>query len=343
MRNWNKIGAAILAFALVMPAGLVMAGSKDHDGEDHKTRIFISNGEGSGHADVKIIEAGEHGSWTVDSDRPFLGVVLTYTDKDGEEGAGLMQIVPDSPAARAGLLKGDVIVVLGGVDISAPGDLTDALSDHSAGDDVVVVVDREGSQKSFTVTLGEQQLSNVFELRGLEGLEGLQGLEGLEGLEGLNLKLEGLAERLEGLHELEGLEGLEGLKALEGLEGNWVECGDDDDCTIDIQIPKMLIRTMGRRPMLGVSLTETTPDLREHLGADKDRGVLVSKVLSGMPAEDAGIEVGDLITQVDGDVIRNSRDLIEALHEGAGSTVEIEYVRDGRTSSVRVDLPDSDE
>ena len=51
--------------------------------------------------------------------------------------------------------------------------------------------------------------------------------------------------------------------------------------------------------MLGVSLTETTPDLREHLGADKDRGVLVSKVLSGMPAEDAGIEVGDLITQVD--------------------------------------------
>ena len=340
MCNWNKLGAAILAFALVMPAGLVMADSQDHDDKDHQVKIFVSDDDGSGNTDVRVIRTGTGGEWTVDSDRPFLGVVLTYTDKNGEKGAGLMQIVPDSPAARAGLEKGDVIVVLGGAEINAPGDLTGALSDHSAGDDVVVVVDRDGSQKSFTVTLGEQQLSNVFELRGLEGLE---GLERLEGLEGLNLKLEGLAERLEGLHELEGLEGLEGLKALEGLEGSWVECGDDDDCTIDIQIPKMLIRTMGRRPMLGVSLTETTPDLREHLGADKDRGVLVSKVLGGMPAEDAGIEVGDLITQVDDDVIRNSRDLIEALHEGAGSTVEIEYVRDGRTSSVMVDLPDSKE
>ena len=39
MRNWNNIGAAILALALVMPAGLVMADSKDHDGKDHQVSL----------------------------------------------------------------------------------------------------------------------------------------------------------------------------------------------------------------------------------------------------------------------------------------------------------------
>ena len=111
MRNWNRIGAAVVAFALVMPAGLAMAGSKDHDGEDHQTRVFISSGDGSDHANVKIVEMGEKGSWTVDSDRPFLGVVLTHTEKNGEAGAGLMQIVPDSPGIRLATVLALPIVI----------------------------------------------------------------------------------------------------------------------------------------------------------------------------------------------------------------------------------------
>ena len=37
----------------------------------------------------------------------------------------------------------------------------------------------------------------------------------------------------------------------------------------------------GSRPKLGVQLVATTPELREHLGGGRDRGVLVGKVMSG--------------------------------------------------------------
>ena len=94
-----------------------------------------------------------------------------------------------------------------------------------------------------------------------------------------------------------------------------------------------------KRPLLGVELVGVTDELREHLGSQQDRGVLVGRVLDEMPASRAGIEVGDLIVDVDGEPIENARDLRRALRDRAGELFHIGLIRDGRSTAVQVELP----
>lgn len=107
-------------------------------------------------------------------------------------------------------------------------------------------------------------------------------------------------------------------------------------------LPRALGRHLGR-PVLGVELVQATPELREHMGAAPDRGLLVGKVLDGYPAERAGIEVGDLIVAVDGEAVEHTGDLVHLLHERPGQRVQIDLVRNGRSTSVVVDLPEADD
>ena len=90
-------------------------------------------------------------------------------------------------------------------------------------------------------------------------------------------------------------------------------------------------------------MTETTPELREHLGGSADAGVLVSKVVKGSAAEDAGVAVGDLIVDVDGDEIGSTNDLRKALAERDGEIFDIEVIRDGRSLSLSVTLEADEE
>ena len=99
----------------------------------------------------------------------------------------------------------------------------------------------------------------------------------------------------------------------------------------------------GDRPRLGVQLVGTTPELREHLGGRSDAGVLVGKVMKGMPAEMAGIRVGDLIEAVDGTTIEDVEDLIRALEEHEEGELRLDVIRDGRSQSIDVVLPERGE
>jgi S1-C subfamily serine protease len=76
------------------------------------------------------------------------------------------------------------------------------------------------------------------------------------------------------------------------------------------------------------------------MGADSREGVLVSKVLKNMPAEDAGVEVGDLIVALDGESIEDAGDLINALKNMEGETFNLGIVRDGRPMELDVFIPE---
>ena len=84
----------------------------------------------------------------------------------------------------------------------------------------------------------------------------------------------------------------------------------------------------GKRAYLGVSLVDLTDELREHFGAPKDAGLLVSSVEDGSPAEKAGIRVGDIIVGIDGKDVGSSGDLRRGLREKKeGDTVRVEVLR----------------
>ena len=63
------------------------------------------------------------------------------------------------------------------------------------------------------------------------------------------------------------------------------------------------------RGWLGVSIQEVTSDLAEYLGMDNPTGALVGSVVEGSPAEKAGVEVGDVIKEYNGEVIEHSHQL----------------------------------
>ena len=124
--------------------------------------------------------------------------------------------------------------------------------------------------------------------------------------------------------DFSGLEGLENLgEHLKGLN-------------VDMPNLHFLGHHDSRRPTLGVHLVQPTAELRRHFGAPSDVGVIVGKVMADMPAEDAGILVGDLIVSADGREIEDTGDLIDALEDIDGETIELELIRDG--ASIRIDV-----
>lgn len=93
----------------------------------------------------------------------YLGIGMQdLTEQLGEhfgvdDGKGVLvsEVKPDTPAARAGLAAGDVVVEAGGEAVTDTGALRDALAEHEAGDDVGLVVVRDGKRRTINATLAE--------------------------------------------------------------------------------------------------------------------------------------------------------------------------------------------
>ena len=88
---------------------------------------------------------------------------------------------------------------------------------------------------------------------------------------------------------------------------------------------------------LGVRSVELTPELRQHFGAPKDAGVMVGTVEPDSPAAKAGIQVGDILTAVDGDGVGSTRDLSRAVRRHKdGETVKVDLLRDRSKKTLSV-------
>ena len=116
--------------------------------------------------------------------------------------------------------------------------------------------------------------------------------------------------------------------------------GDDDGDTIQVDgapgLPR-IARLSGS--FLGLRLLEITPELRAHFGASRDAGVLVAEVEKDSPAAKAGIEVGDVLTSIDGERVTSSWELSRTVRrKDAGETVRLELTRNRGTKTVTAKL-----
>ncbi|MFZ8928321.1 MAG: DegQ family serine endoprotease [Pseudohongiellaceae bacterium] len=97
-----------------------------------------------------------------------------------------------------------------------------------------------------------------------------------------------------------------------------------------------------RRGMLGVQITDLDPDLVEALELQVTRGAVVSSVVADSPAENVGIEAGDIIVSVDGEPVESASDLRNIIGlTRAGTEVEISVVRENRGRNFAVQIGDS--
>jgi serine protease Do len=93
--------------------------------------------------------------------RPYLGVSYVIISKETAtlrrlpEGAFIQQILPDSPAKKASLQRGDIITKIDGESISVKMSLSKIISKKKVGDRVSLTVDRGGSELTLYANLEE--------------------------------------------------------------------------------------------------------------------------------------------------------------------------------------------
>jgi S1-C subfamily serine protease len=80
---------------------------------------------------------------------------------NNQRGALIADVVPNGPAAKAGIQSGDIITKAGDSDIRNFDDLLTVIAYHRPGDQLALTVLRDGNQQQVTITLGERPSGGV--------------------------------------------------------------------------------------------------------------------------------------------------------------------------------------
>jgi serine protease Do len=227
----------------------------------------------------------------------YLGVAL----EDGKDrGAEVRDVVDDSPAARAGLKDGDVVVSFDGESVRSAAQLSRLVRETPAGRTVELAYLRGGSRQQAQVTLGEPRRM---------GLIGPGDLD----LGDLDLAIPQPPEPPVA-PEPPGVQRVPRVPRL-----------------------PMLGDMVGLRPRLGIQVDDLGEQLARYFKVEG--GVLVSSVNPGSPAEKAGLRAGDIILKVDGEPVGSSRELIRQVGRAdSAREVTLHIQREGRPMDVRVQL-----
>ena len=93
------------------------------------------------------------------------------------------------------------------------------------------------------------------------------------------------------------------------------------------------------RGWIGVQIQQVTPDIAESLGLKNAEGALVAEPQANSPAAKAEIQSGDLITAVDGQPVKNARELAKKISSMApGTSVKLGIWRKGEDKQLTLTL-----
>jgi hypothetical protein len=115
--------------------------------------------------------------------------------------------------------------------------------------------------------------------------------------------------------------------------------GEDDGLSFALDRPGR-----GGRGFIGVLPIQMTPELRQHFGAPRDAGILVGSVEPDSPAAKAGLQVGDIVTKMDGGRIDSTGELVRTVrHKKSGEAITVEVLRNGAAKSLKVTVSEHKE
>jgi len=86
-----------------------------------------------------------------------------------------------------------------------------------------------------------------------------------------------------------------------------------------------------QRALLGIRISDLTPEVAKENNLNKINGVYVETVLEGSSADDAGLKKGDIILSIDGKSTNTVAQLQEQINRfRPGDNAEVSFVRDGK-------------
>ena len=93
------------------------------------------------------------------------------------------------------------------------------------------------------------------------------------------------------------------------------------------------------RGWIGVQIQPVTSVIAESLGIKESKGALVAEPMADSPAAKAGIQPGDVITAVNGNLVKDARDLVMQIGGMApGAAVNVTIWREGAEKSISLTL-----
>jgi serine protease Do len=239
-------------------------------------------------------------------------------------GVGVRDVLADSPAAKAGLQKNDVILRFDGEQVSSAQKLQRLINESAPGHTARLSISRAGAEQELSVTLGRR-----------EGLApGAFGNFRLREGQAFDFNPDELKRRAEELTrnsdewkkrakewEMNAEEmrrnGLEKFRA-EGFGDNF----------------RLVHGAGGRR--IGITTQTLTDQLANYFGVSGRDGLLVTSVAENSPAARGGLRAGDVVTEVDGTRLKNASELARALNRRDEGDVSLTVVRDRKTRTVKV-------
>ncbi len=76
--------------------------------------------------------------------------------------------------------------------------------------------------------------------------------------------------------------------------------------------------SMPSHKSLGITVQQLTPEIARGLGVKRESGVVVTRVEPGSPADDAGIQSGDVIQEVDRKPVKDAEDFTQKIEQAKG-------------------------
>jgi len=284
-----------------------------------------------------------------DKGKGWLGVSTQPTDADLKKGLDLTQdgllvnqVTRDSPADRAGLRKGDVVLTYNSRTVTTPEQLRDLVRNTAPGRSVALGIWRDGARKSIDVKVGDVSDSgdeDSFDAPvppeppsppGAPKTPSSTRIERNDDgdvrmwVDGKELTDDEIKEKLNDMKVK--------LKSMDG--DSWWSGGPGTHMWMS--------PPASGRGRLGVRIDDLNKDMADALGVTAGKGALVREVIEDTPAQKAGLRAGDVIVKVGTDTVDDTDDLTRALRDKEGK-VAIDVLRKGSKRTVNVDLPARDE
>jgi len=215
-------------------------------------------------------------------------------------GVSVTSMTENSPAAKAGVQKGDVILRFDGESVTSVAKLQRLISEAAPQHTARLTISRNGAEQELSVTLGKR-----------EGLRG-QNFENFVFTPG----------------EKFDFDSEEWRKRAEELSRQFEKFPRGEGRSYTIMFGG------GRR--IGVTTTPLTEQLSAYFGVAGKDGLLITSVAENSPAARAGLKAGDVLTEADGVKLSGVGDLSRQLNRQQEGDVTLTITRDKKARQIRV-------
>lgn len=212
-------------------------------------------------------------------------------------GVAIEKVIKDSPAEKAGLQDGDVILRFNGESVTSTQKLTRLISEIAPDHKATITVIRNGGEQNLTATIAKRNAA-VFQNSGTK-LENLYGLPGIP-----EFPTSPVDPRV------------------------WKIPAPSKDMADAL--------TFFSNYSMGIGVTSLTKQLGEYFGVAEGKGVLINNVTKNSPAERAGLIAGDVIVEIEGQEVNSNADLLRRMSGKNEGVVNLTIIRNKNRQTISI-------